>query len=463
MADLFSFEVECPRCKTKFSIEEVISDKVRSEFESRMKLQVDEEIKHFKERQLEQMRLEHQMELKKLKQQFELQRQSELKKMQDAMSNLTGLVESYKREIERKDSELANARKVELELRQKERELLEKEQNLDLEVQRRLSQEIEQFKTIIDNYKKEIESKELELANARQIEMEFRRKENELLQKEQNLELEVQRRLSQERQQLQELIKQALHTEYELKLREKEEKISSLHKQIEELNLKLQVGSQQLQGEVQELALEEQLRTKFPFDTIKEVPKGVRGADIIQEVRNKFGEVCGIILWESKRTNSWSNEWIPKLKEDQREIGAEISVIVSRAMPREISSVGLLDGVWVCNFNSFLGLAMALRENLIQVNTVRNQLQGRESKMEQIYNYICSEQFSQKVRAIVEAFVSMKNDLDKERAAMEKHWKKREEELTKVIKNTVRIYGELEAIAGNQLPEIDFFKLPGNL
>ncbi len=404
MPNLFGFEVVCPNCKSVFSIEEVISDKVRSEFESQMRSQVDEQIKRFKEQEFERIKLEHQLEIEKLKKQFEMQRQNELKQMQDLITNLTDTVSKLQKELEEKNRELANAQKVELE---------------------------------------------------------FRKKENELLQKEQNLELEVQRRLSQERQQLQEMLKQNFQLEYELKLREREQTISTLQKKVEELNLKLQVGSQQLQGEVQELALEEQLRSKFPFDRIEPVPKGVRGADIIQEVRNKFGEVCGVILWESKRTNNWSNEWIPKLKEDQRALGAELAVIVSRALPKEIASVGLLDGVWVCNTESYIGLAMALREHLIQVQMVRNQMKGRESKMEQIYNYICSEQFLHKVQAIVEAFVTMKNDLDKERSAMEKHWKKREEELAKVIKNTARIYGELEAIVGNQLPEIDYLKLPG--
>jgi len=130
-------------------------------------------------------------------------------------------------------------------------------------------------------------------------------------------------------------------------------------------------------------------------------------------------------------------------------------------LPKEINSIGLLDGVWVCDFDSFIGLAMALRENLIQIQALKNSLMGKETKMEQIYNYICSEQFAQKVKAIVESFVSMKADLEKEKIAMEKHWKKREEELNKIIKNTSRIYGELEALVGNQLPEISYFQLPG--
>ncbi len=405
MADIFQIEVECPNCKNRFSIEEVISDKVRSDFESKIKHKVEEEITKAKEKEFERINLEHQLEIENLKKEFQQSQKKELEASQETISIL-------------------------------KQQLLE--------------------------FQKELEERKQELDFARKVELEFRRKENELIQKEQNLELELQRRLSEERKQIQEFVKNSLHSEYELKIREKEETISSMQKKIEELNLKLQMGSQQLQGEVQEIVIEEQLKMKFPIDKIEPVPKGIRGADIIQEVRNRFGEVCGKILWESKRTNNWSNEWIPKLKEDQREIGAEFCAIVSRTLPKEINSVGLLDGVWVCDFNSYIGLAMALRENLIQVNNVKNSLIGRETKMEQIFNYICSEQFSQKVRAIVEAFVAMKNDLDKEKAAMEKHWKKREEELNKVLKNTTRIYGEIEALVGNQLPEIEYLKLPGS-
>lgn len=451
----YNLQIECPKCKAIFTIEEALSDKVRFELETRIKSRVEEEIKKSREIESERLKLEHQREIERIRKEFQVQQQIELKKSQETIAKLLQQMDEIRKELDQRNKEIQEARKIELQLRQKENELLQKEKDLELELQRRLSRELEVFKLELDKKSKELEE-------ARKLELEFRRKENELLQKEQNLELEVQRRLSEERKQIQDMLRQSIHNEFELRLREKEETINSLQKKIEELNFKLQVGSQQLQGEVQEIVIEEQLRAKFPFDSIEPVPKGIRGADIIQKVRNKFGEICGVILWESKRTNNWSNEWLPKLKEDQRELGAEFSILVSKALPREISSVGMLDGVWVCDFDSFLGLAMALRENLIQVHNVRTSLVGRETKMEQIYNYICSEQFAQKVRAIVEAFVNMKNDLEKEKAAMERHWKKREEELSKVIKNTSRIYGELEALVGNQLPEIDYLKLPGS-
>jgi len=405
MAALYNFEIECPNCKTRFTIEEVLTGKLRSEFELHMKNQLESELRRVRENEFRKIQLEHQLEIENLRKSFESKLQLELKK---SRSNLNNLLQQ------------------------------------------------------LNELRKELEERKKELDEARKVELEFRKRENEILQREQNLELEVQRRLSQERMQLQELVKQSIHSEYELKLREREETISSLQKKVEELNFKLQLGSQQLQGEVQEIALEEQLRVKFPLDLIEPVPKGIRGADIVQHVMDKIGQKCGTILWESKRTNNWSNDWIPKLKEDQREIGAEFSVIVSRALPKEINSVGLVDGVWVASYESYIGLAMALRENLIQVNNIKNSLMGRETKMEQVYNYICSEQFLQKIKAIVEAFDSMKKDLEKEKASLERHWRKREEELNKVLKNAARIHGELAAIVGNQLPEIEYFQLPGS-
>ncbi|MFN3782075.1 MAG: DUF2130 domain-containing protein, partial [Candidatus Kapaibacteriota bacterium] len=383
--------VECPACRSRFSIADVLSDKVQKDIEERLRKQAIDEIQRTKEREIEKLKLEHQLEIENLKKELQEQYQTDIKKSAKAMSELLAQVENYRETLKKLEQELEESRKVELDLRKKELELKSK---LEQEFQNRLSQELE-------NIKSELDKKTKELEEARKLELELRRRETELFQKEQSLELEVQRRLNEERKQIQEITKQIITADYEHRFREKDEIIASMQKKIEELNFKLQVSSQQLQGEVQEIAIEEQLRLKFPFDSIEQVPKGVRGADIIQKVRNKFGEACGVILWESKRTTNWSNEWIPKLKEDQRELGAEFAVIVSRALPKEITSVGLLDGVWICSFDSFVGLAMALRENLIQVQHVKNSLIGRETKMEQIYNYICSEQFAQKVRAIV--------------------------------------------------------------
>ncbi len=426
-------KVECPNCKTTFSIQEVLSDKVRSEFDRIMETQVEEKVRKLKEEEFQKFQ-------KKLEDEYG-----------EKLAGYKKAIEEFKAKSENKELEY----KLELEKRKNEYELQLKK----IMLQQRQTTEL--LEKQMNELRNELQKRNEELEQARKFEAELRRKENELFTKEQNIELEIQRRMSAERSQLQEMIRKNIEQEFLLKSQEKDLMISSLQKRIEELNLKIQTGSQQLQGEAQEVILEEQLRIKFPLDKIAPVPKGIRGADVVQEVMNKFGERCGVILWESKRTLNWSNEWILKLKEDQRELGAEFSVIVSRVLPKEINSIGLLDGVWVCDFDSFIGLAMALRENLIHIQIIKNSFVGKETKMEQIYNYICSDQFAQKVKAIVESFTIMKADLEKEKAAMEKHWRKREEELNKVIKNTARIYGELEALVGNQLPEISYFQLPG--
>lgn len=426
-------KVECPNCKTTFSIQEVLSDKVRSEFDRIMETQVEERVRKLKEEEFQKFQ-------KKVEEEY-----------YEKLAGYKKEIEEFKAKSENKELEY----KLELEKRKNEYELQLKK----IMLQQRQTTEL--LEKQMNELRNELQKRNQELEQARKFEAELRRKENELFTKEQNIELEIQRRMSAERSQLQEMIRKNIEQEFLLKSQEKDLMISSLQKRIEELNLKIQTGSQQLQGEAQEVILEEQLRVKFPLDKIAPVPKGIRGADVVQEVMNKFGERCGVILWESKRTLNWSNEWILKLKEDQRELGAEFSVIVSRVLPKELNSIGLLDGVWVCDFDSFIGLAMALRENLIQIQIIKNSFVGKETKMEQIYNYICSDQFAQKVKAIVESFTIMKADLEKEKAAMEKHWRKREEELNKIIKNTARIYGELEALVGNQLPEISYFQLPG--
>ncbi|MCX7880302.1 MAG: DUF2130 domain-containing protein [Ignavibacteria bacterium] len=427
------FTIECPNCKVKIKIDDVLSGKVFSDF----KTLIDSEIKKIRESEL----AHYESELKR--------------KYEDKITQIQ--LEFAKKEHENsiRLKQRENMHKLEIEQIRREYELKISTQMSSLQ------QTIELLQKQLEESKREIDEKRKELEIARKLEVELRKRATELEEKEKNLELEIQRRLSLERNAMAENIRKTIDTEYLLKLQEKELTINSMQKKIEELNMKLQLGSQQTKGEAQEIVLEDLLTQSFPFDSIEPVPKGIRGADIIQVVRNRYGLVCGKILWESKRTSAWNNEWIPKLKEDQREIGAELAVIVSRTLPKEINFIGLLNGVWVCDFDRCIGLAMALREILIQVQSIRNTFEGRDTKMEQIFNYICSEQFTQKVKAIVEAFVNMKSDLEKEKISMEKHWKKREEELNRVIKNTARIYGELEAIVGRQLPEIPVFQLPG--
>src|SRR6185436_14047121 len=210
-------------------------------------------------------------------------------------------------------------------------------------------------------------------------------------------------------------------------------------------------GSMQLQGEVQELALEEMLKSTFPFDEIQEVGKGVRGADCIQTVRNNFGQECGRIIYESKRTTAFSIEWIEKLKADMRSLGAEIPVIVTKTMAKDMDCFGLKDGVWVCSFSEVRALAVALREGVLRVAAANKSNDNRGDKMHLLYDYLTSNEFAEQWKAIREGFMSMKISIQRERDAMEKLWKQREKHLEKVLLNAAHIRGSIEGISGSDV------------
>ncbi len=296
---------------------------------------------------------------------------------------------------------------------------------------------------------------EEKLKQARQQQVEFLRKEQELKNKEAELELSVQKKLQEEREKLSKEIRKleeqritAKETEFQLRLKEMEKQLDDQKKLADEMRRKAEQGSMQLQGEVQELALEEMLRSTFPFDIISEVGKGVRGADCIQTVRNNYGQECGQIIYESKRTTSFANDWIEKLKVDMRNHGAEIAVIVTKAMPKDMDCFGIRDGVWICSFGEVKALAAVLRDGVIRVfNAAKNQ-ENKGDKMHLLYDYLTSSEFAEQWKAIREGFMSMKLSIQKERDTMERLWKAREKQLEKVLLNAAHVRGSIEGIAG---------------
>jgi hypothetical protein len=243
------------------------------------------------------------------------------------------------------------------------------------------------------------------------------------------------------------------------KVMEKEQTITSMQKQIEDLKRRAEQGSQQLQGEVQELELESLLRAKFPLDTIEPVPKGEHGGDMLQRIHGPLGQTCGTILWEAKRTKNWSDSWLVKLREDQRAAKAEIAVLVTQALPKDLETFDLVDGVWVTPPRTALPVALALRQMLSEVALARQSTEGQQTKMEMVYQYLTGPRFRQRVQAIVEAFSSMREDLDKEKKAIMKQWAKREEQTDRVLQATVGMYGDLQGIAGRTLQEIEGLEL----
>jgi hypothetical protein len=266
--------------------------------------------------------------------------------------------------------------------------------------------------------------------------------------------IELEKKLAEEQDKMLLQAQKRADEHYQLKMAEQDKKLQDVMKANDDLRRKLEQASQQTQGEVLELQIEELLKREFPLDEIKEVPKGRFGADLIQIVRSRSGEKCGTIIWELKRTKVWSNEWIPKLKNDQREIKADIAVLISDILPPEHKVFGHKDGVWVGSFLSVVGLAAALRKGLLDVSSVKVASVGKKEKMEVMWEYLTSVEFKQKIEAIIEVFSSMQTDMEKEKMWFKKKWEKQESSIRRVIDNTAGMYGSLESIMGKALPEV---------
>ena len=298
------------------------------------------------------------------------------------------------------------------------------------------------------------------LEEAQKAQADLIRKQRELDDAMRELDLTVEKRLQESIALVRQKAKQEAEDGLRLKVSEKEEQIASMQRQIEELKRRADQGSQQLQGEVLELELETTLRLKFPLDSIEPVAKGEFGGDVLQRVMGPLGQWCGAILWESKRTKNWSDGWLAKLRGDQRIAKAEIAVLVSSTLPKDIETFDQIDGVWITEPRLALPLVIALRQSLIEIANTRQTQEGQETKMELVYQYLTGPRFKHRIEAIVEKFSDMQADLDRERKAMTRLWAKREMQIQGVIESTVGMYGDLQGIAGRALPAIEGLELP---
>ncbi len=363
----------------------------------------------------------------------------------------------YKAEAAQKEQEITA--RVEA-LKQKEKVLIEKQQAIDEQVAEQvkaervkiaeaerkkiLSEQAEETKAL----QVELQEKSQKLSEMQRQEIELRRKQRDIEQKQQELELENQRKLDAERKKIAEEAAQKAADEQLLKMKQKDDQLEAMKKQVNELKRRIEVGSQEAQGEALEGALQDMLMQAFPYDRFEEVKKGQRGADILQVVINPNGKECGKIVWEAKYTKTYSNSWIGKLKGDQQEAGAELAVLAATALPREVKNFGLLDGVWVSDFASVLGLATALRIGLIGAAREKMVSANQDTVKDVIYRYVTGPEFMMQIRAIAEAFEGMKGDLDRERRAMEKIWKSREKQIETVLMNVAGIQGSLQGYLG---------------
>ncbi len=404
--------IKCPNCAHEFPLEEAVSEEYKKELREQMLV-------------------------------YKKQKEEELVRKEQEWQQL-----SQKREAELTQQMQAEKQKL--------------QQQMEETLRKTIAADFENKFLLLEQNNKDSEEK---LKEARHKELEFLRREQELKNKEAELELTTQRKIQQEREKIAFEIRkieqqkaEQKETDYQLRLKEMEKQRDDQRKLVEEMKRKAEQGSMQLQGEVQELALEDLLRSAFPFDMITEVSKGKRGADCIQTVRNSYGQECGTILYESKRTKDFGIDWIDKLKTDMRSRSADIAVIVTSVMPRDMDCFGLKDGVWICSFSEVKAMASVLRDGVIRVyNSAKTQL-NKGDKMHLLYDYLTSNEFAEQWNAIREGFQAMKSSIQKERDVMERLWKAREKQLEKVLLNAAHIRGSIEGIAGQDSIDLNLLE-----
>ncbi|MGL2500119.1 DUF2130 domain-containing protein [Helicobacter pylori] len=306
---------------------------------------------------------------------------------------------------------------------------------------------------------KELDEKSKQVQELHQKEAEIERLKRENNEAESRLKAENEKKLNEKLDLEREKIEKVLHEKNELKFKQQEEQLEMLRNELKNAQRKAELSSQQLQGEVQELAIEEFLKQKFPLDCIEEIKKGQRGGDCIQVVHTREFQNCGKIYYESKRTKEFQKAWVEKLKSDMREIGADVGVIVSEVLPKEMERMGLFEGVWVCSFEEFKGLSAVLREGVIQVSLAKKSQENKGDKVNLLYHYLTSSEFSMQVNAIIEGFEQLRADLESEKRAMARIWKSREKQIDKVFEGTINMYGSIKGIAGNAIGQVKALEL----
>jgi len=401
--------VKCPNCKHEFQLGDAISSEIEAKIKARY-------VERFNK---------DQKELADKEKQIELQLEQVKKQQEDQERIIADKIKLQRAVLEQEAIKKA-AEEVDIRVKSMEKELLEKSAKI-----------------------KEAQVKELELLQ----------KEKAIKEREESLKLDLEKQLLERQKEIEDRAKKMESERFDLKIKELEKKLSDQIELAETMRRKAEQGSMQLQGEVQELALEELLRSSFPFDTIEEVGKGIRGADCMQHVRNSQAQYCGKIIYESKRTKAFTNEWIEKLKADMRAQQADIAVIVTEVLPKDMENFGMKDGVWVCRFSDIKALAFLLRDSLVKIHAAISSQENKGDKMHLLYNYLTGNEFKQQIEAIVEGFVTLKDSITKEKIQMEKIWKEREKQLDKVLLNTTHFYGSIKGIAGNAIGDIKALEL----
>lgn len=412
--------IKCPNCSTEIDINEVLYHQLENKYKS-----------------------EHLAEKKKLEAEIEAKR----KEYKTHLDSLKAQEEALKEQKEKFEEEIKKATQIQLKA-----ERVKLQEDLRKEILDEQSESMAMLQKQLEEKSNQV--KELNVAKAQigQLQREKEELESSIMAK---AELALNEKLKLEKEKIQ----KATDEQNELKLRQKDEQLRQLQEQLQIAQRKAEQGSMQLQGEVQELAIEEWLKEKYPFDTIDEVKKGARGADCMQIVHTRESQNCGRIYYESKRTKDFQKSWIEKFKADMREKGADIGVLVTDVMPSDMQRMGLYEGIWICSFEEFKGLSAVLREQIIKIHHAMKSQENKTDKMSLLYGYLTSNEFKMQLEAIVEAFTTMQSDLDSEKRSMQRIWKQREKQIEKVLDNTINMYGSIRGIAGNAIGNIRALEL----
>ena len=412
--------IKCPNCQTEIDINEVLYHQLENKYKN-----------------------EHLAEKKKLEAEIEAKR----KEYKTHLDSLKVKEEEFKEQKEKFEEEIKKATQIQLKA-----ERVKLQENLRKEILDEQSESMALLQKQLEEKSNQV--KELNVAKAQigQLQREKEEMESAIMAK---AELALNEKLKLEKEKIQ----KATDEQNELKLRQKDEQLRQLQEQLQIAQRKAEQGSMQLQGEVQELAIEEWLKEKYPFDTIDEVKKGARGADCMQIVHTRESQNCGKIYYESKRTKDFQKSWIEKFKADMREKGADIGVLVTDVMPSDMQRMGLYEGIWICSFEEFKGISAVLREQIIKIHHAMKSQENKTDKMSLLYGFLTSNEFKMQIEAIVEAFTTMQSDLDSEKRSMQRIWKQREKQIEKVLDNTINMYGSIRGIAGNAIGNIKALEL----
>lgn len=391
--------------------------------------------------------------------------------VEDAMG--VQLKEKFQREYEDKVAQQAAHFNKEREaLQAKEKAFEEKKQKENELFQQRLQKTLEAEKVKIQKEQKEAvdaqiqalkdenEKRKEENRQLKNKEIEILKRENALKEQKEEMELSLQKQLLEERKKIEEKGREKEREANELREKEFKKQLEDQKKLIEEMKRKAEQGSMQLQGEVQELAIEEYLQEQFPFDTIEEIKKGAMGGDCIQYVSTREFKNCGTIYYESKRTKAFNDNWIEKLKKDMQSVSANIGVIVTETMPADMDRLGMRNGIWICDFHEFKGLAKALHQSLVILRKNSIIQENKGDKMSMLYDFLTSQEFRMQIETIVDGFTQMKSQLEAEKRAFQRQWKEREKQIDRVMINTTAMYGSIKGIAGKSVPKIDSLEFP---